>query len=100
MRYESPRDTAHTPQVGRRRSPCHRDLRLPESRNPRRRVLARDDQAANLDLLSGLEVRQFADWLCAHAGEGIPPRRCQVSFKADTHKSESGTERQRSVQVE
>jgi hypothetical protein len=34
MRHEWPRGIAHTHPAGRRHSPCHRDLRLPESRNP------------------------------------------------------------------
>ena len=49
----------------------------------RRWVLARDDQAADLDLLTVLQARQLADRLCACASERIPPRRSQMSFQAD-----------------
>ena len=52
-------------------------------------MLARDDQAADLDLLPVLQMRQLADRLCARVREGIPPCRSKVSFQADTRESES-----------
>jgi hypothetical protein len=95
MRRESPGDTVHTPQVGRRHSPCHRDLSLLESRNlspsagKRAALVTRDDQAADLDLLAVLLMRQLADRLYACASKGIPPRRSQAPFQTDTRGGET-----------
>jgi len=44
----------------------------------RRWVLARDDQAADLDLLPMLQMRQLADRLCTRESKGVLPRRSQV----------------------
>jgi len=41
-------------------------------------LVARDNQVADLDLLTVMQVRQLADRLCARASERIPPRRSQM----------------------